>query len=635
MGSSLNKYLFISLLAFWASFSTLGQNTEDHSKVFDIVIIGGTPAGIMAAIAGDREGKSSIIIERSKHLGGLPANGLGATDLDTRGAVGGLFKTFIDQVKEYYKKNYGENSSQYQDCDDGYHFEPSVAEQVLMNMIANHPKITALTYHQFDALPKNVSKTRSKISSIWITDRHTNTKKRIKGRVFIDATYEGDLIAAAGVPYAIGRESKSEFNEPFAGKVYKYWNGPAGEGSTYKGDKAIQAYNYRLCLTTNQGAFVKIEKPKNYDRNEYTSLINDVETGRNASYEYHNYIESGNHKLEEFKEELHFKPHVPGNQEGIHKLVNMITLPNDKSDANNQHLAFLSTDLPEENWKWPSSDWIWRDAFAERLKEYTLGLLYFAQNDDELPHWFKKKTAQWGLDKFEYQDNGFFPRQVYVREGRRMKGLYFYTAHDALPINESSRPPIHKTSISSGHYSIDSHGIRKREEDRAHLEGFLSYETKPFTIPFGVIVPKNITNLISPVPISGTHLGFSALRMEPTWMAFGEAAGLAAHLCLKYQKPIQEIPIGALQIHLLDYGAVLIYFKDINVNQVGFKGFQILALNSIITSWNADPDELVTEDLISKINEVLGLKLDFNTFKNSPRTELAETVFKLYKEQLK
>ncbi|WP_066217726.1 FAD-dependent oxidoreductase [Formosa haliotis] len=631
MIKSTKQLFYFSFISMLFTVQVIGQTPQENTNPYDLVIVGGTPSGIMAAIAASRAGKNSIIIERSKHIGGLPANGLGATDIQTRGAVGGLFKTFVSRIEKHYIDTYGKNSKQVKDCSNGYHFEPSVAEAVLEQMISEHPSITVLKYHQFDVNPKNITVENNRVRNIKILNRATGHHQTITGLTFIDATYEGDLIAAAGIPYLVGREGQSEYNEKYAGKVYKYWEGPIGAGSTFEKDTTIQAFNYRLCLTTNPDNFVAIKKPSSYNRDDYTSLIQDVVTGKYTGHHYFNYLKHHaeprpvlNHP------EQSSKPKVPGAPEGINRLVNKITIPNSKTDANNQHLAFISTDLPEENWKWPEASWKWRDTFANRLKDYTLGLLWFAQHDEELPDWFKNECLKWGLAKDEYVSNDNFPRQVYVREGRRMQGSYFFTAHDALPTAKDKRPPLHANSISAGHYSIDSHGVRKREDNRVHLDGFISYATEPFTIPYGVIVPKTIENVLAPVPISGSHLGFSAIRMEPTWMALGEAAGLASVISINDQTPVQSISIKKLQNQLLENNAVLIYFKDISKTDTYYKAIQFLGLEGVFTDWKANPNKKIHKKDIEKACK--NLNLDPTTYygKKMKRYEFAERLYKDY-----
>lgn len=168
----------------------------------------------------------------------------------------------------------------------------------------------------------------------------------------------------------------------------------------------------------------------------------------------------------------------------------------------------------------------------------------------------------WATD--EYEENGYFPRQVYVREGRRMKGKYFFTANDALPLKEGQAPPIHWDSITASHYALDSHAVRKREPNRAHLDGFFSYPSKPYTVPYGVMVPDApIGNLLSPVPVSASHVGFSTLRMEPCWMAMGQAAGVAAALCIEDGVGAAALDISKLQAELLEQGGLLFYNENV------------------------------------------------------------------------
>lgn len=593
---------------------------------YDLVIIGGNPGGIMAAISAAKLGQTSVILERTEYIGGLPANGLGATDIATRNATTGLFKDFVDRVYQYYVSTYGEKSSQVQLCSNGYHFEPSVATTVFQDMIAEHKdKITILTMRQFDSDPNNLIVKDNKISKIIVTNRITGDKEIYEGSVFLDATYEGDLGAAAGVPFRVGREGKDEFNEPGAGRVYKYWGGIEGEGSTFQGDNAVQAYNYRLCLTNNPENRVLFQKPKNYNREEYASIINDVWTGRNTDKAMQSVTQK---MMEENKISIQKgnESKLPGDKWGIAKATNIVHLPNMKSDANNQHGVFVSTDLPEENWPWPTSSWEWRDKFAKRLREYTEGLFYFIQNDPELPAQFIQNTREWGLAKDEYTDNGNFPRQVYVREGRRFEGLYFFTAHDALPVSIGSRPPIHQQSITASHYALDSHAVRKREEGRIHLDGFLSYPTTVYTVPFGVMVPKSVDNLLLPVPVSGSHIGFSTLRMEPCWMAIGQAAGITASISIQDKVKVQNVNIQKLQDYLIDQNATLIYYKDVNVSSEDFRMVQYMGLKGYLPDWEACLNDPIDKETFNAWMKLSGMNLDYTSGKVTRK----DILYKIY-----
>lgn len=565
-----------------------GLNLAVGAKTYDVVIVGGTPGGIMAAIEAARMGKSVALLERTERIGGLPANGLGATDIATRGATTGLFSEFTNAILDYYTEKYGAGSQQVKDCSEGFHFEPSVAEIVFHRMLAPYAsQIDVRTMRQFNFSTGDIamSDDRKHINSIRVVNRETGADEVYEGSIFIDATYEGDLGAAARVPYRIGREPAWEFNEPGAGVVYEYWKSTPAEGSTGAGDNAVQAYNYRLSLTKDPAQRVAFAKPDNYDREEFASLVEDVWTGRHTWKAIRDVtpemMEANRRHLLAGGE----KSITPWDSWGIEKIVSINVMPNGKTDANNQHSAFISTDLPEENWPWPTSSWEWRDRFAKRLRDYTLGLLYFAANDTALPPQFRKDVGEWGLASTEYEDNGYFPRQVYVREGRRFEGKYFFTAADALPVAEGERPPVHASSITASHYALDSHAARKREEGRAHLDGFISYPTAPYTVPYGVIVPKEVDNLLLPVPVSGSHIGFSTLRMEPCWMALGQAAGAAASIAIDNGVSVQEVPVDKLQDRLLDEKATLIYYENLTPSHPDWKKAQLEGLANPATLW--------------------------------------------------
>jgi hypothetical protein len=593
------------------SFVLLSFACTIHADDYDVVVVGGTPAGITTAIAVAREGKSCLILERTEHIGGLPVNGLGATDIGTRGATTGLFEQFVALNKAYYTEQYGEESPQVQHSSNGYHFEPHVAAKSFEKMInqVSSGKIVILTQRQFDSEPRYVVKNVNQIESIRVLNRQTGDEEHYKAKVFIDATYEGDLGAAAGVPYKLGREGAEEYNEPCAGKIYRWWkHGPDEYGTTYQGDNAIQAYNYRLCLTNNPDNRMLAIQPEHYNREEFVSLIDDVLTGRNTDIRFSRVDAE---KVVENKQRIlnGERTSVPGDSWGIRKLSSMVQLPNMKVDANNQHLALISTDLPEENWAWPTSGWAWRDSFAERLRSYTMGLLWFAQNDEGLPIQFREACKEWGFAKDEYQDNNGFPRQVYVREGRRLEGIHFFTANDALPIKDEGRPPVYATSVTASHYALDSHAVRKREPGRVHLDGFFSHPTAVYTVPYGVMVPKELDNLLFPVAVSGSHVGFSTLRMEPCWMALGEAAGIAAVLTIDRAVSVRNIPMNVLQEKLLNNRATLMYFEDLTPDDVNFIKVQQLALKGFFPDWKVRLDDIIDEDTIDLWTKLTGKRL--------------------------
>jgi len=606
--------LFITWCLVAASFpaasSAIGAAVPaEKPSAADVVIVGATPGGIMAAIAAGRLGCSVILLERSEHIGGLPANGLGATDIGTRGATGGLFLEFVERIRKHYEDTYGSGSPQLEACSDGYHFEPRVAGQVYSRMLAEvSGQVTVLTNRQFDAEPSNVLFDKGVVSGVRILNRKNGETGIYRGKILIDATYEGDLAAAAGADFRIGRESRAEYNEPMSGIIFKPWGGEPGPGSSGLGDNAVQAYNFRLCLTDDLDNAVLFEKPEGYNREEYASLITDIKESRFAAVGQ--------------RREMAI--------EGIGRITNMVRLPNSKTDANNQHAAFLSTDLPEENWPWPTSGWEWRDRFAERLRRYTEGLFWFMQNDPELPEDFRQKCRQWGKAADEYQDNNNFPRQVYVREGRRIKGEYLFTAHDAIPLETGSRPPLHLDSITASHYSLDSHAVRKRELGRPHLDGFFSYPSMPYMVPYGVMIPKGVKGILAPVPVSGTHIGFSTLRMEPCWMAMGQAAGIAAALSCQTGVLPHGLEIRSIQEQLIEGNAVLMYFRDIGTDDSRFKSLQEAAVRGFfeVDEWEARLDEPLDRETTERWIGLSGTEMTVDAAAGMTRGEFLEKVMK-------
>ncbi len=581
---------------------------------FDAVIVGGTPAGIMAGITVAKSGRRAVILERSAHIGGLPANGLGATDIHTRGATGGLFLEFVRRINRHYSETYGADSQQVIDCSDGYRFEPHVAEKILLEMIAEQgDKLEVRARRQFDFEPSNVSKDGAALTGIKILNRDTGDAEVYRAAVFVDATYEGDLAAAAGAPYMLGREGADEYGEPCAGKFYQRWGAPVDEYySTGQGDNAIQSYNYRLPLTKNPANMTRIDKPAAYNREEYLSLVDDVRLNRFAG------------------------PPTPMEFDGIGAITNMVKVPNEKVDGNNQHAAFISTDLPEENWPYPTASWDWRDRFAQRLRDYILGLFYFAQNDPDLPADFRERCRPWGLASDEFSDNGNFPRQIYVREGRRIRGEYLFTAHDALSKRHSRE---HITSVTASHYALDSHACLKREEGRPHTDGIFTYPTQPYSVPYGVIVPLDVENLLIPAPASGTHIGFSTLRMEPCWMALGEAAGMAINVSQDAGVSVRDANALELQRRLLAAGAVLTYYEDAAPGDSHYEALQFFALRGFLgAAYTAKLDEAVSDrdrerwtsaantaelaDFTGTRGQLLGAMYD--ALQARPETELSE-----------
>lgn len=527
-------YLIAAVAAFSALTALPGAAQTPRELDVDIAIYGATPSGISAALAAARLGSTVALTERHDHIGGLMTNGLGASDIKVRGAIGGHFLEFVQSVRNYYSTTYGPDSVQLKDANDGYYFEPRVAELIFNNKLEAEPNITVLTNLELTA----VNKRGNRVTGLELRDRQTGAGVAVRAKVTLDATYEGDLAAMAGVPYRVGREAREEYGEPYAGVLYWGYRNKIyfDELSTGKGDDRIQAYNFRLPLTDDPENRVMVEKPDNYDPNEYRILQRQIWAG----------------EVKNFKEVVHIVP-----------------MPNRKSDTNNHTIPLLSTDLPEENYPYPEASWEWREAFTKRLRDYTLGLIYFCQNDYALPEEFREDASRWGLAADEYVDNGNFPRQMYVREARRIWGEHNFIAQDALVPPGGHRTPVQSDSIGCGSYEIDSHATRKYEPGIPVLEGLLGVwqYSKPYQIPYGVIVPQRVDGLLVTGAISGTHMGFSTLRMEPTWMAMGQAGGTAAHLAVEQDRQPRRVDVRELQRQLLADNAVIMYFQDVEFSE--------------------------------------------------------------------
>ena len=583
----------------------------------DVAVIGGTPAGIAAAIAAARAGLDVVLVEPSRHLGGLMTNGLGATDIRPNASVGGIFRRLVGMVREHYASTYGEDSEQIRVCNDGYRFEPSVAERLLEALVGEQERLAVwrgwrlawtggasmpeggrwlvhtepgADVTQIDETPER-RVTAVTLAAVDEQGRATGEQVRLEARVFVDATYEGDVALGAGAAYRIGREGREELGESHAGVVYQdFHDRMTYPGSTGEADRRIQAYNYRLCLTDDPKNRRAVEKPAGYDRTPYLPLIDDVRSGR-----------------------------MPGfwGPRGGTAVLNFVAMPNRKSDANNHHFCFTSSDWAEANFDYPEAGPERRLEIAEAHRAYTEGLVWFCQNDEELPEDFRDAAREWGLAADEFQDNGGFPRQMYVREGCRIVGGYLFSASDALLDASGGRSPVHWDSVASGGYQIDSHATRKREDTgledaevadgrRVALEGFIGLheETVPYQIPFRVMVPEGIDGLLAPVAVSASHLGYGTIRMEPVWMALGEAAGTAAALALERGARVRDVPRGSLQRELLAAGQVITYFED--VAPAGFAGYeeqaaglaaatQFWGARGFFANYAARPDELLTQ----------------------------------------
>ncbi|WP_235989935.1 FAD-dependent oxidoreductase [Bremerella alba] len=521
----------------------------ESKQTYDVVVIGGTPGGIAAAIAAARHGRSIALVERNAHLGGMSTSGLGKSDIEHREVIGGLFLEFIGRIRDHYVDQLGEDSEAYTLCREGYYFEPYLAEQVFLEILSELPSITILTQHQL----QSATAENQRVQSVQLLARETGEEFVISASAFVDATYEGDLLAAAGADYRLGREGRSEFGEPHAGAIYfDYQNGKILPRSTGEADDSLPAYTYRLCLSSDSSNGVPLkEPPAGYDRNVYLGYLTDLEEGRLSAPKV-------------FKDGWGY---YPEHFDTLVRALSVTDLPNGKVDANinPRPLAFP---FGEENAKYIQADWPQRDEIALRHRHLTLGLLWFLQNDEAVPARQREMARKYQLPADEFTDNGHFPWQLYVREGRRLIGEVTLTERDVTVTEESPVTPEYKDTIAVGEFPIDSFPVRKKQPgDDVVLEGYLgmlAHITRPYQIPYRVTIPREVEGLIVPVAVSATHVAFSSIRMEPTWMALGHAAGLAAHLSIENETNLRDVSIDQLRGMLQAEGQVLSYREAVS-----------------------------------------------------------------------
>lgn len=525
---------------------------------YDVLVVGATPGGIAAAVSAARLGARVALVEPSRWIGGMMAGGLSNTDFRFKETHGGLFKEFTRQVADYYRTVYGPKSRELEVSIGGYKFEPHVARSVLTQLIARESTLSL--FRQLRAT--GVVKQGNRVTAVTFEDLTGGPPQTLTGQVVIDATYEGDVAAFAGASFSVGRESRSDFNEQHAGELY--WDMDTRKivwgAGTGAGDHRVQAYNYRLCMTSRADNRVPVKMPEGYDRRHYLKIIGDVKSG-----------------YADFKRILGFQ--------GL--------LPNDKWDINNSGAYWPSTDFVAQNYDYPTADWKRREEIIRAHRTYIQGLLYFLQNDPELPEAFRAEANRWGLARDEFVDNDNWPTQLYVREARRLHGVYWFTENDTRPREGAQRSPLQPDGVGVGDYSLDSHATQPPKPEQPNLiEGFFyGGRTEPYQIPFGVMVPKGIEGLLVPVAVSATHIGLSTIRMEPTWMALGQAAGTAAVIAIREALPVHRLPIPLVQDTTLLSHQVVIFLKDVGYDHRDFQALNYGGLIGLFPTYQADPDQ--------------------------------------------
>lgn len=539
LSSSLLHPLLLATLA--AAPAAAATAPAAELRRHDLIVYGGTPGGIAAALAAAaRLGREVTLVEYNNHLGGMTTSGLGKSDIENRAMIGGVFKEFVAEVLDHYVNTYGADHENTALSHEGYYAEPHVAEQVFESMLARQPTITVLKGWRLAA----ASVDSGSLKAISIVNRKSGATRELTAKVFIDASYEGDLYAAAGAEFRLGRESREEFGEPHAGVIYfDYQPHKFLPGSTGAGDDRLPAYTYRLCLTRDpENAQRMTEPPPDYDRTAYLGYFDDLEAGR----------------LDAPKSYKPGRGYNPAHFGTLVRALSVTDLPNGKTDVNINPRP-LGFPFPEENRGYIEGDDAARQSICARHRNLALGLLWFLQNDPDVPEAHRALANELHLPKDEFTDNGGFPWQLYVREGRRLIGEYTLTEHDIT--GKGEEPVHHPDTIAVGEFPIDNFPCRKRQPgDTVVLEGYLGmldYITRPYEIPYRIMIPKTIDGLLVPVAASTTHVAYSSIRMEPTWMCLGQAAGVAAHLAIKENTKPREVPTAELQEILRSQKAVL------------------------------------------------------------------------------
>ncbi len=515
---------------------------EVDGKMFDLVVVGATGGGVACAVRAAREGCTVLLVQHNQHLGGMMTNGLMQWDALYGGPRAPLFTELLGNIERHYRAVYGENSPDHQTIRYTHeHYpigwaEPHVAERQFNRLVAAEKNLTLVLGHY----PTAVERDGPLLQSVTLREYGGTREIRVRSEIFADATYEGDLLALARVPYRVGREAREEFDEPHAGKVfcniaagpaprdavegrlnirpYGSRQGAVDPASPFTADGAVQAYNYRFCVTKDPANRILLaEPPPNYRRDEY----------------------------------LHYERKSIATNAG----------PNFKSHMN-------SPILPGENHAYPEADWPAREEIIRRHLEFGLGLMYFLQNDESVSPAARERFREWGLPKDEFADNGHVPYEMYVREARRIVGRHVFSEHDNSLAPGLARTPIHPDSVAVTDWYMDSHACTTEHRPGFHYDGklILTEESRPAQIPYRALVPQGVDNLLVPVCLSATHVAWGAVRLEPVWMQTGEAAGMAAALSKKHRTTPAQLDPDRLLRTLAARRHLVSFFNDLRVD---------------------------------------------------------------------
>lgn len=521
------------LLCVWNSSPAESAIQRSAVTKADVVIYGGTPAGIAAALEAGREELQVVLIEPYSRVGGLMTNGLSHADFRTFEGLTGTYLKFTKRVQKYYIDQYGADSPQ-AECFRGTHAEPHVNQLIFDQMLAELPTVQIWTQTRLLSVETEGDRKASRINAITVQTK-TGGTRHLQGTIFIDATYEGDLLITAKMPFRLGEESRGKTGESLA-----------PENQTQN----VQGYNFRLIMTQVPENRVAVSQPEGYRREDFLPLL-DLFASKKLKSVF--CAPSG----------------------GIYK-YQPPRLPNDKYDINDVSRGLVRLSLPQYSKNWPSNPGsaIRERIFKEHLR-HQIGMLYFLQNDEAVPEAIRKEALSWGLCKDEFVDNGHLPEQLYIREGTRLYGLHSFSEQDTDHAPGDARAVLHPDSIAMGDYGPNCHGTA-HEGDKLggkHTGEFYK-RVPPYQIPYGVLISTSCENLLVPVACSSTHVGFCALRLEPIWMSLGQAAGIAAVQSFQRQVPVQKVSISDIQSRLHEQGGATIYFSDVLPDHPEFAAVQ-------------------------------------------------------------
>ncbi len=499
----------------------------------DVLVYGGTPAGIAAALAAAEAGHPVELVEPYGFVGGMTTNGLTHTDFHSFEGLTGTFLELTKRVVQHYAEVYGVGAPEVENTFRGTQAEPRVNRLVFEQMLAERPEITVRTrtrLTEVEVVPQDGIR--------HITGARFTTADRapltIRAKIFIDATYEGDLLAAAGVPYRVGREGRDAYGESLAPET---------------ADDQVQGDNFRFTLTQVPENRLPPLEPSGYRREDFLALLPLLDAGAVTSV---------------------FCPSTGG----LYK-AHEPPLPNGKHDINDVSRGIVRLSLPDLNDAWPDGDLATRQRIYDAHVRHNVGMLYFLQTDPDVPKSFQKEALQWGFCRDEYPENGHLPEQLYVREGRRMIGRHVFNEHDTDYAPGDARSVLQPDAIALGEYSLNCHGTgHEGPRFGGHHTGEFYKSTPPYQVPYGALVPNNTDNLLVPVAVSSSHVGFCALRLEPIWTSLGQAAGHAAHLALRDRVAVQDMPVAELQARLHEAGAATIYVRDVPPGAPDFAAVQ-------------------------------------------------------------